>query len=310
MPRFSPWALGAPLRARRGLASLALGFCLVAGLLAPPAAAAADSTEAADVTVAVVNGTAIRGSELLLAYEALPEQYRGQPAGLLIGAIVEQLIDLKLMAALARERGLAEDPAVLARVVFFKEQLLRQSYLTALVEERVTDDLLHARFELLKERTPAHDEVRASHILLSSEADAQAVAEALQGGADFAALARERSIGPSGPKGGDLGYFTRDRMIPEFSDAAFALAVGEVSAPVQSEYGWHVIKLEDRRTAPPPSYEESVWSVRDILTQEVVTEAVRAAREGAVIERRDVDPGILGLGAAAGEAPPPAVSAQ
>ena len=137
---------------------------------------------------------------------------------------------------------------------------------------------------------PPVEEVHARHILVATEDEAKAVAEEIAAGADFAETAKARSTGPSGPRGGDLGWFAKGAMVPEFADAAFALKPGEVSAPVQTQFGWHVIKLEDRRVKPAPTFEE----MREELTQQLQTKAaeaaVLAARESAEVERPENAP--------------------
>jgi peptidyl-prolyl cis-trans isomerase C len=129
-----------------------------------------------------------------------------------------------------------------------------------------------ARYETFLEENPPKQEIKARHILLENEEDAKAVIEALDGGADFAELAKERSTGPSGANGGDLGFFTADMMVADFSDAAFALEPGSYSAePVQTQFGWHVILVEETREGAQPPLDE----VREQLVAELQTQAVQ-----------------------------------
>ncbi|NJO38685.1 MAG: hypothetical protein HC871_15110, partial [Rhizobiales bacterium] len=124
----------------------------------------------------------------------------------------------------------------------------------------------------------AYEEVRARHILLASEDDAKAVIAELEGGADFSELAKEKSTGPSGPQGGDLGYFKKGQMVPEFGDAAFAMDVGSTSAaPVKTQFGFHVIKVEDKRKVEP-SFEETEPQIRQEVARAIVTALVEDLR--------------------------------
>jgi peptidyl-prolyl cis-trans isomerase C len=126
--------------------------------------------------------------------------------------------------------------------------------------------------------------------LLETEEDAKAVIAELKGGADFAETAKAKSTGPSADNGGDLGFFTKGRMVPEFSEAAFAMKVGEVSStPVQTQFGWHVIKVDDRRQAPPPSFEESVDQLRDEGARQIIAAELVSLREGLEIKTFNLD---------------------
>ncbi len=150
---------------------------------------------------------------------------------------------------------------------------------------RVTDEALKDQYEAFLEANPPQPEVSARHILLKEEAEAKAAIVALDGGADFAELARERSTGPSGPNGGDLGFFTKEQMVPEFAEVAFAMEPGSHSEePVQTQFGWHVIKVEARRDSQPPAFEEMADQLRDEASRAAVTEVLSGLREAAAVE--------------------------
>lgn len=174
----------------------------------------------------------------------------------------------------AKKSPLVDSPTVKDRLRTAENQILIQEFLKEKTKEAVTEEKLKALYDTqIKNRPASQEEVHARHILLKTEADAKAIAKKLKKGGDFAAVAKEKSEDKaSGSSGGELGWFTADRMTPEFSKAAFALKKGEVSEPVKTDFGWHVIKLEDRRVAPPPSFE----SLKEELKNQLGREAVAA----------------------------------
>ncbi len=259
-------------------------LAVLATAMAAFAAAAQDETPAADPPVARVNGETILRSEVMAAARNLPAQYQAQLAAV-FPLLVERLVDLKLLGLAAADAGLADDEEVARRLAKQRESIMREVFIERLVEERVSDDAVKAQYEVYLEKNPPKDEVNARHILVENEADARQVIADLDGGAEFEELAKTRSKGPSSAQGGDLGYFTRGDMVPEFSDAAFALEPGKHSRdPVQTQFGWHVIKVEDRRTQPAPAFEELEEQLRNQLAEKAVGDEVRALREKASIE--------------------------
>ena len=257
-------------------------FCAGAG----SALAQTLGSAAEDPVVARVNGAEVRRSDVMLAIENLPQQYRQLPPEMLFGGVVSQIIDRKLVAQAAEKGKLGDDPVVKQRVASIRERVLQEAYLSREIEKEMTDGNLRARYENQVKNAPGREEVHARHVLVQNEADAKAVIEDLRKGDDFAEVAKKRSSGPSATNGGDLGYFTREQMVPEFAQAAFAMKKGEVSAaPVKTQFGWHVIKVEDRRTAPPPSFEDSVNDLRQEMAQELIQARMEALRKDAKIER-------------------------
>ncbi len=240
----------------------------------------------ADPVVARVNGAEVRRSDVMLAIENLPQQYRQLPPEMLFGGVVSQIIDRKLVAQAAEKGKLGEDPVVKQRVASIRERVLQEAYLSREIDKEMTENNLRSRYEKQVKNAPGREEVHARHVLVQNEADAKAVIEDLRKGGDFAEVAKKRSSGPSAANGGDLGYFTREQMVPEFAEAAFAMKTGEVSAaPVKTQFGWHVIKVEDRRTAPPPSFEDSINDLRQEMAQELIQARMEALRKDAKIER-------------------------
>ena len=254
-------------------------------LLAAPAYAQQPASDE-DPVVAVVNGEPIQRSELEDVARGLPEQFRQMPMQMLYGVLLDRVIDFRLLSEEAERVGVGDEPGVEEALARARADVLRDALVEQAIAEGTTEERLR---ELYEERRQAEDfaqeEVHARHILLESEEEAQAVIEELQGGADFATLAQERSTGPSAPSGGDLGYFQRGQMVPEFGEAAFALDPGAITTePVQTQFGWHVIKVLDRRTAEP-SFAESEPQLRQDLAREIVTALVADLREDAAIER-------------------------
>ncbi len=199
--------------------------------------------------------------------------------------LVQRLVEFKLAGKAGRAAGLASDDKVKTFVVRAEEQAIREVYLEREIEARVTDAAIQEAYQAHLEANLPVEESRARHILLETEEAAREVIGLLDGGADFAELAKQRSTGPSGSKGGDLGYFTADQMVPEFSQAAAALEPGQHSAePTQTQFGWHVIKIEDRRTAAPVSLEEIEPRLREQLARVTLEKVLRGLREGAEIE--------------------------
>jgi len=243
-----------------------------------------------DSVVAIVNGAEILKSDVEEAHLRLPERFQGVPLEAVYNLLVNSLIDSKLIASQARKIGLHDDPVVKKQLARIEEQVLERAFLNAYIEKRITDQALRERYRAMVEKAEAKDEIRARHILLETEADARQVIAELNGGADFAELAKKRSKGPSGPGGGDLGYFSEGQMVPAFSDAAFALKAGETSAdPVQTQFGWHVIQVEDRRKARPPSFEESEPDLRMALSREIGANFLADLRKSADVTHFALD---------------------
>lgn len=270
-----------------GIAALAL----LLTVFPVDARAQAESANAkGDPVVAVVNGTEIHRSELIQAQQGLPPQYRSSPLEMIFPALVERLIDARLVTLEARKGNLQDDEDVRKRMAWLEDQVIQEAYLRRYVAGVATEGLLRQRYDEFLKLNPPREEVHARHILLETEADAKAVVEEIRGGADFVQLATEKSTGPSAGQGGDLGYFARGDMVAEFSEAAFSLEPGATTEePVQTQFGWHVIKVEDRRLQDPPTFEETRESLMAEISQEAVGDLVEKLRVGAAIVRFNLD---------------------
>ena len=241
-----------------------------------------------DPIIATVNGEAILNSDLTMFYDSLPQQYRQVPMVSLYEQLLEGLIESRLLAQEARKAGLLDDPTVKRRLAYITNDLLQRSYLDQLLAVEITEERMRALYEATIANQQGAEEVSARHILLEEEAAALEVIAELDKGVDFATLAQERSTGPSGPNGGDLGYFTREQMVAPFAEAAFALQPGEYTRqPVKTQFGWHVIKLENRRESPAPAYEESQAALSRQVGKEYTLVLMAKLLAGAEIERFD-----------------------
>lgn len=265
-----------------GMATLGLALTALSVTVSAQQSGSAD-----DPVVATVNGKQIHRSQVLEAAENLPPQYQ-QQLEQIFPMLVERLVDFELLSAVASKAGMAKDEEVRRRMADVEMSIMREVYLERQIDAQITDEALRGRYDAFVAANPPQAEVHARHILLADEAAAKDAIVALDGGADFADLARERSTGPSSADGGDLGYFTKDQMVPEFADAAFAMESGSHSqAPVKTQFGWHVIKVEDRRDTPPPAFEELEGQLREEASRDVVSSVLSELREGAKIEIAD-----------------------
>lgn len=217
-----------------------------------PAPAPSPST-----VVATVGGEVITEADLAFAAEDIGQDLSNIPQEQLRAVLLAQMIDLKLMSQAGKAAGLENDELYKLRLDYLTDRALRRSYTRTAVSETITDEEIKAEYDKQIAAIPTEDEVRARHILVSTEDDAKAIKAELDAGADFATLAKEKSTEPNAAQsGGDLGYFKAATMVKPFADAAFAMQVGQVSDPVQTQFGWHIIKVEDRRPAAKPTLEQ------------------------------------------------------
>lgn len=273
-------------------AAIAVALSLVSG------AAAGQETGVDDKqVVARVNGEDVLLGEVLRLAASLPPQYQ-QQFSQIYPLLVRRVVDFRLAGKAGRAQGMMEDEDVKARIAEAEDRAIREVYLERKIEERVTDAATRAQYAKFLEENPPKTEQRASHILLKTEAEALEVIAKLDQGADFAELAKESSTGPSADNGGDLGYFTADQMVPEFADAAAKMQPGEYSkAPTQTQFGWHVIKLEDRREVAQPAFADVEDQLREELTRtavETILAELRADAQVEILPAGETPPGALG----------------
>jgi len=261
----------------------------------PPAAPAKPPAQAAqplkDPVVATVNGQPIRLSELEVAQQSLPQQYRNMPLQAVFPALLDRIIDSKLVVQEGKKSKVTEDPAFKKRMAFVEDQVLQDFWIQREIARQVTADKLQKRYEERLKQMPSEEEVHARHILVSTEDEAKALIAEIKKGAAFDKLAKEKSTDKaSGAEGGDLGWFKKPDMVKEFADAAFNLKKDELTeTPVKTQFGYHVIKVEDRRKAPPPAFEEMADQLREEMAREAVTAQLDQLRSGAKIEKFAMD---------------------
>ena len=250
---------------------------LMVGFLAAPMIAHAQDgqQDLPQNTVVTVNGMAITYDDISMAEDELMGLVGQLPERQRFETLVSFMVERLLAANAARAAGLENSAEVEKQISFLKQKALQDVYVGQLLMERVNETSVTAYYQENIVDGPKQEEVRARHILVDSREEAEAVIAAVKNGGDFIELAKKRSKGPSGAGGGDLGYFDRDAMVAPFSEAAFKLKKGKISAPVKTQFGWHVIKLEDRRTKPTPALDD----VRDQIYQILISEARRGIYE-------------------------------
>jgi peptidyl-prolyl cis-trans isomerase C len=266
-------------------------FASIARLVAVAALAASLSPTAglaSDPVVAKLNGQEIRQSDVLRARGRLPASLRDKPAEQIVPMLTTIVINSRLLADEARSQGIDREPQVQRQIDLVTDLVLEQELLDRYIEKQLTEAAIRARYEKLAAEAAGSEQIRARHILLRSEDDARDVIQSLGAGRSFEALARDRSTDPTADTGGDLGYFTRGEMAEPFSDAAFKLQPGQFTRnPVQTEFGWHVILVEDRRPAVAPPLSQVRDKIRNLLVAELRNEYLASLRGKATVERFD-----------------------
>ncbi len=254
-----------------------------ASLAVPALAQPAPAVE--DVVVATVNGTPIRASEVVIAVEdigpGLPPQVQGPERD---AYVLSFLTDMTLLAQAAEAQKLADTDAFKQRMNYARNKVLMETLLANAAKAAVTDEAKRKTYDEFVKSAGEEQEVHARHILVEDEAKAKELAKQAKGGADFAKLASENSRDGAG-SGGDLGYFTKEQMVPEFAEAAFKLDKGQVSEPVKTQFGWHVIKVEDKRAKPVPKFEDVQDQVTEYLVRKGQADLVTKLRADAKIEK-------------------------
>ena len=270
----------------RPLARVLGAFALAAFLIAPAIVKAQDS----DPVVARVNGVEIHQSDLALAEDEVganmpqmgPDQKREY--------LITYLSDVIILAQAADKQKLGDRDDVKHRIALERNKVLMEALLQDTGQAALTDEAMHKVYDEAVKQMPPEEEVHARHILVPTEAEAKEIEAELKKGADFATLAKEKSKDPGAADGGDLGYFTKDQMVPEFSEAAFKLDKGQISDPVHTQFGWHIIKVEDKRMKPTPTFDEVKPQIENFVAHKAQAELVASLRKSATIERLDQPP--------------------
>ena len=264
----------------RGLAS-----CLVAAFVfAAPLARAQD-----DPVVARVNGAEIRQSDLNMAEEDVGNQVAQMAPDAKREYLINFLADMMLVAKAAEAKKMQDSADFKRKLNLARTKLLMEQFLQAEAKTAVTETAMRKVYDEAVGQMSKEPEVRARHILVETEDEAKAVLAELKKGADFAELAKSRSKDPGSADGGDLGYFTKDQMVPEFSEVAFKLDKGQLSDPVKSQFGWHVIKVEDKRAKQPPAFDEVKDQAKQAVIRDKYFALVKSLRAAAKVEIPDAN---------------------
>jgi peptidyl-prolyl cis-trans isomerase C len=277
---------------RRAFAFALLGTLLI-GLPALSACSknAPSSSEASPSgtgpVIARVNGVDIREGDLALAEEDLGGQMQATSPEARREQLIAYLTDMAIVAQAADKKNLADNPDFKRRLAFLRAKLLMGFELQQEAKAALNDAALHQTYDDAVRSMGEQEEVRARHILVESEEEAKALLDQLKAGGDFAALAKDKSKDPGGAAGGDLGYFTKEQMVPEFAEVAFKMYPGQISNPVKTQFGWHIIKLEDKRTKKPPEFDAVKDQIEAYLARKAQSDFIAQLRQTAKIERLD-----------------------
>lgn len=237
-----------------------------------------------DKVVATVNGQEITQSSMDFAAAQFKQTLDRMPEDQRKTVLVDVLVDMVLLAQAGKGQGLDETPDFKERISFLTTQALRDAYFAKNIDGQVTEADVKARYDKEFADYKGEPEISASHILVEAEDTAKEIIKDLDGGKDFAELAKEKSTGPSGPNGGALGYFGKGRMVKEFEDAAFALEEGSYTKqPVKTQFGWHVIKVNEKRTQPAPAFDQVEPQLRQAMIREKFDEVMTRLKADAEI---------------------------
>jgi peptidyl-prolyl cis-trans isomerase C len=237
--------------------------------------------------LAKVNGSEIRQSDLTLAEEELGPSLAQMDPSTKKENVLAFLIDMKIVAKAAEDKKIEDRPDFKARLSFTRNRLLMDNLLASEGKAATTDEAMKKVYDEAAKQIEGEQEVHARHILVETEDEAKAIEAELKKGADFAELAKTKSKDPGAADGGDLGFFTKDQMVPEFSAVAFALEPGKISDPVKSQFGWHIIKVEEKRNRKAPDFAQVKPQIETYVTRKAQAEYVAKLRESAKIERMD-----------------------
>ena len=249
---------------------------------------AASAADAANPVIATIDGVDVTKTDLELAESNIDPQLAQLPPEQKQLAALTAIIDSKLIAAKAKAEKLDETPEFKQRVQFIIDREMHNTYFKKHVVDVVTDADIKARYDKEVAGMPKQEEVHARHILVKTEDEAKAIIKELEEGKDFAELAKAKSTDPNKSDGGDLGYFKTGMMVPEFEAVVFTMNKGDVTkVPVKTQFGFHVIKVEDKRAAPPPAFDQVKDQVKQVVMRDKYMEMLKTSREGAKIEVDD-----------------------
>ncbi|WP_342736859.1 peptidylprolyl isomerase [Bradyrhizobium sp. B117] len=240
-----------------------------------------------DPVLAKVNGAEIKKSDVAMAEEELGPSLAQMDPATKDENVLSFLIDMKIVSKAAEDKKIADSEEFKKRLAFARNRLLMDNLLAGEGKAATTPDAMKKVYEEASKQITGEQEVRARHILVETEDEAKAVKAELDKGADFAELAKKKSKDPGSADGGDLGFFTKEQMVPEFSAVAFALEPGKISDPVKSQFGWHIIKVEEKRNRKAPDFEQVKAQIENYVTRKAQADYVAKLRSEAKVERMD-----------------------
>jgi peptidyl-prolyl cis-trans isomerase C len=248
----------------------------------------ASAEDAKNPVIAKINGVEVTKSELDLAEGNIDPQLSQLPADQKALAALSAIVDAKVIAEKAKAEKLDETADFKLRLQFILDRELHNTYFKKHIVDAVTDAELKARYDTEVAKLPKEEEIHARHILVKTEDEAKTIIKELDAGKDFAELAKAKSTDPNKSDGGDLGYFKKGQMVPEFETAAFALEKGKYSkTPVKTQFGYHVIKVEDKRIAPPPPFDKVKEQVKQVVMRDKYMDLLKTSKDSAKIEILD-----------------------
>src|SRR5271168_5157237 len=281
------------MASRRPFVVRALAVLACAVLLSAPIVIGGDvlgsvaGAQDKDPVVARVNGVEIRESDIAFAEEEIGGNMPSIPPEQKRDYLVNYLVDVIVLSQAAEKQKLEDRPDVKHRLAFDHNRLLMEALLQDSGKSALSDEAERKVYDEAVKQVKNEEEVHARHILVPTEDEAKAILAQLKGGADFAALAKEKSKDPGAAEGGDLGYFTKEQMVPEFAEVAFKLDKGQLSDPVKTQFGWHIIKVEDKRIKPTPTFEQVKPQIENYVAHRAQAELVENLRKAATVERLD-----------------------
>jgi len=265
-----------------------LGLLAVTLLAVPEAATQARAQAQPDKVIAKVSGVEIRESDLAMAEEDMGQQAQQLQGDAKRDALVGYLADVIIVSKAAEAKKVTEQKDFKSRMTFIRNKLAMEMLLVEEGKAASTDAAMKKVYEEAVQKSGPEQEVRARHILVPTEEEAKAVLAEVKKGTDFAELAKQKSKDPgAAAEGGDLGYFGKAQMVPEFAEVAFKLNKGEVSDPVKTQFGWHVIKVEDKRNKPVPPFENVKDQIETFVARRAQADYIAKLREAAKVERLD-----------------------
>jgi peptidyl-prolyl cis-trans isomerase C len=258
---------------------------LIAAAALPLSLAPLPAPQDADPVVARVNGADVKASDVAIAEEDIGANLAQMPPEGRQEYLTTYVTDMMLVAKVAEARKLADSDDFKRRLAYFRNKILMDMLLQSEAKAATSDAAMHQLYDEAAKQMAGQQEVRARHILVKTEDEAKAIVAELKNGGDFAELAKQKSTDPGAADGGDLGYFPKEEMVPEFAEAAFKLEKGQISEPVHTRFGWHVIKVEDKRERQVPAFDQVRDQLATHLVRKAQAELITKLRADSKIER-------------------------